>query len=100
MRRSTRARVLVLAVLAVALTGCVAAANEAANSNGAGFWSGLWQGLISPVMFIVSLFSDKYGIYEIDNNGGWYDFGFMLGVSIVFSGGVGAGTAPARRSRR
>jgi hypothetical protein len=26
-------------------------------------------------------------IYEVLNNGGWYNFGFMVGVSAFFSGG-------------
>lgn len=64
----------------------------------AGFWLGLWQGLISPIAFIVSLFNHNVGIYEVHNNGGWYDFGFLLGVMIVFSGG-GAGSGRSSRSR-
>jgi hypothetical protein len=49
---------------------------------------GLWQGLISPITFIVSLFTTKVNIYEVHNNGNWYDFGFMLGVAAAFSSGV------------
>jgi hypothetical protein len=101
--RSRRALQLVLlAALVVVLSGCVAGANDAAGGGGHpdGFWFGLWHGVISPVMFVVSLFRDDVGIYEIHNNGGWYDFGFMFGVSIVFSGTAGSSAAPARRRRR
>jgi len=45
-----------------------------------GFWYGLWHGIILPFAWIVSLFNDNVSIYAIYNNGGWYDFGFMLGV--------------------
>lgn len=54
----------------------------------AGFWAGLWHGLILPITFIIRLFNPNVGVYEINNNGRWYDFGFFLGVS----GSVGGGT--------
>jgi hypothetical protein len=28
----------------------------------------------------VSLFDDDVAIYEMNNNGGWYDLGFLMGV--------------------
>jgi hypothetical protein len=62
----------------------------------AGFWLGLWHGLISPITFLVSLFNDHVSIYEVHNNGGWYNFGFMIGVSAIFGGGPGS----ASRRRR
>ena len=73
-------------------------ATDVPSSEGevAGFWLGLWQGIIVPVTFIISLFSDTVGIYEVHNNGGWYDFGFVIGAS-VFLGGSGAGAKGARR---
>jgi hypothetical protein len=33
-------------------------------------------------------------IYEVHNNGNWYNFGFVFGLSIVFGSGSRA-TAPA-----
>ena len=48
-----------------------------------GFWGGLWHGLIAPLSFIGSLFSDKIAMYAINNNGGFYDFGFVLGAGIL-----------------
>lgn len=53
----------------------------------AGFWGGLWHGLIAPIAFIVSLFNPNVGIYEMNNNGKWYEFGFLLGISGSFGGG-------------
>jgi hypothetical protein len=82
------------------LSACSAGPNELAQPDqGAGFWLGLWQGLISPITFFVSLFTPEVSIYEVENNGNWYDFGFMLGVCLAFSGG-GAGGAVAPRRRR
>ena len=83
-----------IAILAMLLVvGCTAGANPTvdvpdANGRSAGFWLGLWHGLISIVTFVVSLFSDNVNVYEVHNSGNWYDFGFMLGVSLVFGGGA------------
>ena len=58
----------------------------------AGFWRGLWHGLIILFTFIISLFKESVGIYEIHNNGTWYNLGFLLGVMIFFGGsGKGSG---------
>ena len=54
----------------------------------ANFWAGLWHGLIMPVTFIVSLFNPGVRIYEANNNGRWYEFGFVLGASATFGGGT------------
>jgi hypothetical protein len=56
-----------------------------------GFWLGMWHGFISPITFFVSLFIDTVEIYAFPNRGGWYDFGFMLGIG-GFSGGIFAGS--------
>ncbi len=92
-------RLALAALVVVALAGCAASGNAlATHSSNFGFWYGLWHGFITPVTFIVSLFSDSVGIYEVHNVGGWYDFGFMLGVSFVF-GSVLGGSGAARNAR-
>ena len=53
----------------------------------AGFWAGFWHGIISPITFLVSLFTPNVRIYETNNRGRWYDFGFIIGVSGAFGGG-------------
>ena len=85
------------------LAACAAGVNEqvhTVNSDGlvAGFWRGLWHGIISPVTFVVSLFSSKVGIYEVHNNGGWYNLGFLIGM-FSFHGGKAARGVVRRRSR-
>jgi hypothetical protein len=71
------------------LTSCTAAGiNPLENSEivgqnmTAGFWIGLWHGVIAPITFLISLFVSSVNIYEVHNNGGWYDFGFVLGTGI------------------
>jgi hypothetical protein len=72
----------------VLASACAATQAPAAVAPGApGFLLGLWHGFIFPVAWIVSLFTDKVAIYAVPNNGGWYDFGYFLGI-VVF--GVGA----------
>ena len=50
------------------------------------FWVGLWHGVISPIVFIASLFTPDVRIYEKNNRGILYDLGFLLGVMVVFGG--------------
>ncbi len=52
-----------------------------------GFWGGIWHGMIAPFAFIGSIFSDNIALYAVNNTGGWYDFGFVLGAGILFGGG-------------
>ena len=74
------------------------------DAKPAGFWAGLWHGSILPLAFIASLFKPGVGIYETHNNGGWYNFGFVLGASSALGGGskvkiqTGDGTTDAPRS--
>ncbi len=73
-----------------------AGANELQNleneqGNIAGFGRGFWHGLIAPFAFFISLFRENVGIYETHNNGKWYNFGFILGLMIIFGGNKGAG---------
>jgi hypothetical protein len=56
---------------------------------------GLWHGFIALFTFIISLFRDDVSIYEVVNNGGWYNFGFILGV-MIFWGGSGGGAAGSK----
>ena len=51
---------------------------EAANLQKVGFWHGLWHGIIFPIAWVVSLFSESTAIYAVYNNGAWYDFGFFF----------------------
>jgi len=93
--------VLMVLMLLLAISGCAAGPNELVNTPDeegqvAGFWQGLWHGFIAPFAFLISLFSDTVHVYEIHNNGAWYNFGFLLGASIIF-GGSGGGAASRRR---
>lgn len=81
------------------LAGCAAAANPStgtpnAHGSTAGFWLGLWQGFIAPFVLLVSLFKHTLCIYEVHNNGAWYNFGYLFGLACFFGG---SGNRTARR---
>lgn len=82
---------LCILLAAVLFTACadVTVIDECATIEPYGFWSGLWHGIITPISFFGSLFSDSIAMYAVNNNGGWYDFGFVLGAWILWgSGGI------------
>ncbi|GAA1721225.1 hypothetical protein GCM10009809_16110 [Isoptericola hypogeus] len=94
-----RTATVVAVVVLLAVSACAAGPNPGVDTStigGAGpygFWWGLWQGMILPVTFVVSLFTDSVSVYEVHNTGNWYDFGFVLGISMVFGGPFGASRA-------
>jgi len=93
---------LLLGVVLLVLAGCAPGVNELANVPSqtgvvAGFWRGLWNGIIAPVTFIISLFDKGVQMYDVHNNGGWYNLGFFLGITALFGGGAGGARARRRR---
>jgi hypothetical protein len=85
-------RLLALAAV-LALAACAATQQpDAVAADAPGFLLGLWQGFIFPVAWIVSLFTDKVAIYAVPNNGGWYDFGYFLGIMVFGVGAKGSHT--------
>ena len=45
-----------------------------------GFFGGLIHGFVSILAFIGNLFGCDFAIYNVDNNGNLYDFGFLVGI--------------------
>ena len=80
------ARLLPVAAL-LALAGCARQVSTAVAPEAPGFLLGVWHGFIFPVAWVLSLFLDNVAIYAVPNNGGWYDFGYFVGVMFL---GVGA----------
>lgn len=96
MRHHTVWQPLALALLALGLAACTATQPPAdPGVTSPGFWLGLWHGIIAPITFIVSLFTDTVRVYAFPNAGRWYDFGFVLGIG-GFSGGLFAGSRRGR----
>lgn len=79
---------LLLATLAACAPGPNAMKGTTNDQNTvAGFWLGLWQGFIAPFVFVISLFKSGLNIYEVHNNGAWYNFGYLFGLMCFFGGG-------------
>jgi hypothetical protein len=92
-----------MVLLGVFVAACAAGPNPAIGAAGdgdvvAGFLLGLWHGIIAPFTFIASLFTDSVNLYEVHNNGNWYDFGFVLGAGILF-GGSSRGARATRKAK-
>lgn len=85
-----------LVMTVLMLTACAAGTGRFSAEQPAGFWAGLWQGAISVVTLIIHIFNPTVRVYEIYNTGGWYDFGFLLGVICVWGGGSHATCARSR----
>jgi len=80
--------IFLLGLIVLFLSGCagVEEIEKCLEAKTYGFWYGLWHGFITPFSFLGSLFKDDIAVYAVNNNGGWYDFGFVLGASIIFGG--------------
>jgi hypothetical protein len=99
--KSSMALFVIFVLLVNILAGCAAGPNvfkgTASEHNAvAGFWLGLWQGFIAPFVLVVSLIKNNLNIYEVHNNGAWYNFGYLCGVACFFGGG---GNRTARRKQ-
>ena len=46
------------------------------------FLWGLWNGLTAWIVLIVHIFGawDQYPVYNVNLDGGWYQFGFLIGA--------------------
>ncbi|HKZ29743.1 MAG TPA: hypothetical protein VJ482_08900 [Acidimicrobiia bacterium] len=71
-------------LIVVAMSACAPGTDEYSGDDPAGFFSGIWHGWIAPVTLIVQIFNDGVRIYEPDNTGLGYDFGFYIAVIAGF----------------
>ena len=95
--RRFRAR-LTAAALPLLLAACAATeTQESVQPDAPGFLLGVWHGFIFPIAWIVSLFSDNVAIYAVPNNGGWYDFGYVVGIMVFGVGAKGSHSVVVQR---
>ncbi len=85
MLRSLMIVVSILILLAL-LTGCAPGVSGFKQDNRAGFFTGIWHGWIAPVTLIWQIFDRDVRIYEVNNTGLGYDFGFYMAVIAGFGG--------------
>jgi len=65
----------------------------------ANFWLGLWQGLIVFLSFIASWFDNNIVLYQVNNNGFWYNLGYVIGLIVLGAGGRGSARASRTKER-
>ena len=83
-------RLLIIITATLLISSCAAGDAQFTRDTPAGFWWGLWHGVISVISLVIHIFNQAVVVYEPDNTGGWYDFGFLLGVIMVWGGGCHA----------
>jgi len=83
----TKLFLLIAVAMTIVLTGCADVSHVQdclpVTEHTYGFWGGVWHGMITWFSFIGSLFSDDIAVYAVNNNGGWYDFGFVGGLGLM-----------------
>jgi hypothetical protein len=65
----------------------------------ANFWLGLWQGLIVFLSFIARWFDNNIVLYQVNNNGFWYNLGYVIGLIVLGAGGGGSARASRTTQR-
>ncbi len=85
--KGTKAPALALLLAAMLFAvSCAPGGGRYGPEREAGFFSGIWHGWIAPVCLIWGIFNDDIRIYEPNNSGWWYDFGFYMAVISGFGG--------------
>ena len=82
-----KARWMIVGVLVLlSLSGCADTISVDYQRELVGFFHGWWHGVIVFFAFIGSLINDDIAIYAVYNNGGWYDFGYAIGIGCLGGG--------------
>lgn len=73
-------------ILLTAFTACMPNPERDVTQSPSGFFKGVWHGWIAPLSLIFGFFNDSTRIYDPNNTGWWYDFGFYMAVISGFGG--------------
>ena len=82
-------RILTLFLVALAvitIVGCFPGDGRNTRIEPAGFFMGIWHGWIAPLSLVVGIFDHGVRIYETNNVGWWYDFGYYIAIIAGFGG--------------
>jgi hypothetical protein len=86
MKISTLVLIILIVLIIVTMTACMPGGGEFHKENPAGLFFGIWHGWIAPISLIISFFHSSIRIYEVNNTGFWYDFGFYIAIISGFGG--------------
>lgn len=79
-------RIIGIIFISLILFSCAPGGGKYNQSKKAGFFDGIWHGWIAPVTLVWGLFDNKIRVYEVNNTGWWYDFGFYIAIVGGFGG--------------
>ncbi len=96
MKRKLALVFILIVITAFLLTSCIPGDGKHTTNKPAGFFWGVWHGWIAPVSVVVGIFNHDIRVYETQNTGWWYDFGFYIAV---ISGFGGLGLARRRKHK-
>jgi hypothetical protein len=68
------------------LSACMPNPSASVGASPAGFFKGVWHGWIAPFSLIFGFFNDATRVYDPNNTGWWYDFGFYMAIISGFGG--------------
>ena len=86
MNRQLRTIAALASLMLLAACASQSDAGIAQDAEAPGFLWGLWHGFVFPWAWIGSLFDPDIAVYAVPNKGGWYDFGFFLGITVLGGG--------------
>ncbi len=86
MKREKFGYLIIIISFVFILTSCMPGGSEYGIKDPAGFFTGVWHGWIAPISLIMGLFNPEIRVYEINNTGWWYDFGFYIAIISGFGG--------------
>jgi polyferredoxin len=78
--------IILLLLIMIFLAGCIPGDDKHTPIKPAGFFWGIWHGWIAPISLIVQIFNNDIRVYERNNSGWWYDFGFYIAILGGFGG--------------
>jgi hypothetical protein len=84
-------QVLILVIIVLTLTSCAQQPDcvQCLSHPTYGFFGGIWHGLVAPFGLVGQMLNpENIAMYAKNNTGGWYDFGFLLGIGVLFMGGT------------
>jgi hypothetical protein len=84
----------------VLLAACAHQVSSSVQPSAPGFLPGVWHGFIFPVAWVLSLFMRDVAVYAVPNDGGWYDFGYFIGIVFLGVGSHRSRTVYIDRSTR
>ncbi len=87
--------VVAFAAVVLLLASCLPGDGKNSAEKPANFLTGIWHGWIAPLSLIVGIFKGNIRLYEPNNSGWWYDFGFYMAIISGFGG-----LALSRRKKR